>query len=284
MVRQSDNLVSFPAGPSARRVCFGPLLRERRAAAGLSQQEVADRLRVTRNTVVNWETDRTRPDYAMVPALCELLGIRLHELFGFAGEGAPDPLESRVLASLRLLDPAGRRVVDKVASALAEEALLRRGEELKASFRLFPVRPGFVSAGPGEEVPAAAPGFVLLRRSAVNERAGGVVRVRGRSMEPLYLDGEEVYFRPASSARPGEDVIVDTDEGAVIKRVAPGRKLCSLNPAFPYPARGEDSLVLIRGVVLGKVRPGDRPAPEERAGLEELFAEEISAFTRDHGL
>ena len=59
-------------------------------------------------------------------------------------------------------------------------------------------------------------------------------------MEPVYHNGdyvyyEEAYYEEASSADPGEDVIVDTDDGAVIKRVDDDHTLYSVNPAVPYP-------------------------------------------------
>ena len=48
---------------------FAAVLKASRRKAGLSQKNLADTLGVTRNTVINWESDKCRPDYAVLPAL-----------------------------------------------------------------------------------------------------------------------------------------------------------------------------------------------------------------------
>ena len=103
-------------------------------------------------------------------------------------------------------------------------------------------------------------------------------------MEPVYHSGDTVYFRSASSARFGEDVIVDTEEGAVIKRVARDGTLYSVNPSLPYPARSDQNTLIIRGRVLGVVQPADYPAPEDEPLLEELFEPDLQNFRRRYGI
>ena len=100
---------------------FGALIKERRRQSHLSQREFAELMHVTRNTVVNWEADYSRPDLNLIPTICELLHIRLHELFHMPPENGLDPLENRVMENLRTLSPANRRVVDKMIIAMVEE-------------------------------------------------------------------------------------------------------------------------------------------------------------------
>ena len=245
---------------------FGALLRDRRRMARLTQQDVAERLHVNPNTVKNWEYDRTKPDHDLIPPLCSLLGIRLDELYQAAPDGAPSALEERVVRHLRLLDPADRKALDKMISVMVDERQHAR------------------QAAIGDEVPQEPPSYTFLRRNAANSRADGVVRVRGRSMEPVYQDGDYVYFRNASSARSGEDVIVDTEEGAVIKRVSADGTLYSVNPDLPYPARNDQNTLVIRGRVLGIVQSSDHPGREESALLEDLFADDIRSFRQAYGL
>lgn len=263
---------------------FGALLRDRRRKARLTQQEVAARLRVTPNTVKNWEYDRTKPDHDLIPPLCSLLGIRLSELYPLAPDQQLSPLEDRVVSHLRLLDPADRKAVDKMLSVMVDERLRARQSAVKEAFRLFLVRPGSAAAGIGDEVPQEPPSYTFLKKGAVSSRADGIVRVHGRSMEPVYQDGDYVYFRHASSARSGEDVIVDTEEGAVIKRVSADGILYSVNPDFPYPSRSDQNTLVIRGQVLGIVQSSDRPGREESAMLEDLFADDIRSFRQAYGL
>ncbi|MBQ2102971.1 MAG: S24 family peptidase, partial [Bacteroidales bacterium] len=142
--------------------------------------------------------------------------------------------------------------------------------------------PGSLAAGTGSEVPDLPPEYTFLRRNQLNARADGIALVDGCSMEPVYHSGDYVYYQAASSADPGEDVLVDTDDGAVIKRVGADYTLCSVNPALPYPAKSEQNTLVIRGRVLGVVSSSDQPSEGDAASLEELFADEIRAFRTRH--
>lgn len=263
---------------------FAAVLKASRRKAGLSQKDLADALGVTRNTVINWESDKCRPDYAVLPALCRELDIPLHALFAMEPEPALSALEGRVVGNLRRLSPAARRLADKAVQAMADEEAAAREASLRENYRLFVVRPGAAAAGAGFDTADALPSRVFLRRTPANAGADGIVLVRGRSMEPAWHDGEYVYYRKAESARPGEDVIVDTDDGAVIKRVSAQNTLYSVNPAFPYPPKYDGNTLAVRGKVLGAVSAADWPAPEDGELLEEIFADEIRRFRETHGL
>jgi transcriptional regulator with XRE-family HTH domain len=52
----------------------GQRLRESRRAIGLTQQQVADRLGVSRRAVSEWETDLRKP-HVSIPALAALYGV-----------------------------------------------------------------------------------------------------------------------------------------------------------------------------------------------------------------
>ncbi len=51
-----------------------------RKIAGLSQEEVADKLNVSRQTVSKWETGQSTPDFDKIAPLCELYNISTDEL------------------------------------------------------------------------------------------------------------------------------------------------------------------------------------------------------------
>ena len=59
---------------------IGEKLLELRKAKHLSQEEVADRLNVSRQTVSKWETDQSMPDFDKIAPLCELYQISADEL------------------------------------------------------------------------------------------------------------------------------------------------------------------------------------------------------------
>ena len=60
---------------------LGEKLLELRKSKHLSQEEVAYKLNVTRQTVSKWETDQSTPDFDKVIPLCELYDITPDELF-----------------------------------------------------------------------------------------------------------------------------------------------------------------------------------------------------------
>lgn len=59
---------------------LGKRLIELRKEKHLSQEEVAEKLNVTRQTVSKWETDQSSPDFDKILPLCELFGISPDEL------------------------------------------------------------------------------------------------------------------------------------------------------------------------------------------------------------
>lgn len=59
---------------------IGNQIRERRQALGLSQEELAQRLYVSRVTVSHWETDKTLPDVQSMLLLANLFGTTIDEL------------------------------------------------------------------------------------------------------------------------------------------------------------------------------------------------------------
>ncbi len=59
---------------------FGQKLLELRKRKNLSQEEAAEKLNVTRQTISKWETNQSVPDLSKVAGICELYGISASEL------------------------------------------------------------------------------------------------------------------------------------------------------------------------------------------------------------
>ncbi|MBR6113253.1 MAG: helix-turn-helix transcriptional regulator [Bacilli bacterium] len=59
---------------------LGERLMNLRKEKHLSQEEVADRLNVTRQTVSKWELDQSTPDFDKIVPLCKLYEISSEEL------------------------------------------------------------------------------------------------------------------------------------------------------------------------------------------------------------
>lgn len=59
---------------------LGEKIKEQRKKAGLSQEQLAKKLNVTRQAVTKWETDKGIPDVANLIAISEEFGLSLDEL------------------------------------------------------------------------------------------------------------------------------------------------------------------------------------------------------------
>ena len=59
---------------------LGERLLEYRNHVGLSQERLAEKIGVTRQTVSKWETNQSVPDFDKILPLCEVLGITTEEL------------------------------------------------------------------------------------------------------------------------------------------------------------------------------------------------------------
>lgn len=59
---------------------IGKKLKAARAKCGLTQEQAADKLYVTRQTVSNWENEKSYPDIVSIVRISELYGVSLDEL------------------------------------------------------------------------------------------------------------------------------------------------------------------------------------------------------------
>ena len=62
---------------------LGNSLFQARKKRGLSQEDVAEKLGVSRQTISKWETDETVPDIYQAKKMALLYGITLDELLSF---------------------------------------------------------------------------------------------------------------------------------------------------------------------------------------------------------
>lgn len=77
---------------------LGEKLFELRKSKNLSQEEVAEKLNVTRQTVSKWETNQSTPDFDKIVPLCELFEISTDELLrGKKAETVKEEKESEVI-------------------------------------------------------------------------------------------------------------------------------------------------------------------------------------------
>ena len=83
---------------------FVKLFTSKRIELGLSQDEVAERLHVTRQAVSKWETGKAMPDVALMPQIAEILGVSVEELIT-GNEPAPRVIEKVIIQEKEVKRP-----------------------------------------------------------------------------------------------------------------------------------------------------------------------------------
>ncbi len=152
---------------------IGAFIRERRRAAGFTQEQLADRLGVSAKAVSKWERSVCLPDASLYQPLCRQLDVTVGQLFSGGGNDQPEDARDWLIDLL-----AGRLYPE--GSSLSFEAFrhsLLRMAEAAMLMAGFPGREEAVAylrreTGLPEEECAAAYDFYLAlnrRRTTVQE-------------------------------------------------------------------------------------------------------------------
>lgn len=100
-----------------------------RKALGLTQEDLAGRLGVARQTVAKWESGESLPDLENAYALAKLLGVSVDDLIAHneATTGYPIPPRGKPIFGIVRMGERGQIVIPKKARDIFE---LRAGSEL----------------------------------------------------------------------------------------------------------------------------------------------------------
>lgn len=262
---------------------FGKVIKKYRTSNNYSQAELATLVDVSRNTVINWENEKCQPDMASIQNLCITLSIPVAELFQLPSRKTYSSDEIRMVDQYRSLSTMGKQLILKTISSISESEIIERDTKLRENYRIFEHPTSSAAAGTGSPFGDAHPIPKFAKITPANQMADAIITVNGKSMEPIYHSGDQVYVYYTTECNPGDVVICSTNEGAVIKMVKEDRTLFSLNPAFPFGPHSEDNHVRIIGQVLGIVQYGDIPTKQKEHILHEIFYDEVREFNKKYG-
>ena len=260
---------------------FGAVISKYRTAAGKNQSELAKLMNTSRNTVTNWERGKNLPDMAAARQLAIYLNIPLYELFDIPTTELPSSEEKQLLRQYRYLSEVGKKVVLEMAKTIVSEEDAARGRAIKEKYVILPLESTPAAAGTGCPDTGEPPEPFFVKKNGISERAKGIVRVSGDSMEPIYHDGDYVYVEYTQDAYDEEDVICVYHEGFIIKRRR-GNKLYSLNKERDFGDNHEFDDIRMVGRVLGILSVNDKPDKSDAAFLDDLFTAEIRNFNRKY--
>ena len=276
------NVIHLPSSVSENSpASFGSVIKKYRMLSGMSQMDLAEVMQTSRNTILNWETEKAKPSTDAIKTLCNLLGIPLYELFGIPNQEMPNNKERILLRTYRQLSDVSQKTIDKIIACMLEEEINARDTYLRNSYLILPYEGTAAAAGSGCSFNDLPPTPMFLKKNKYSEEADTVIRVSGKSMEPLYHNGDLLYVIFTQDYSDNDDVICSTADGAVVKRVR-NNKLYSLNDQYPYGEKNDDDNVKVLGRVIGIVGKDDIASAEDQENLEQLLSKELREFNQTY--
>lgn len=104
---------------------LGERLFELRKAKNLTQDDMAEKLNVTRQTVSKWETNQSTPDFDKIMPLCELFEIGVEELLtGKKPEEKQEKKEEKILTRQEVKERSAKVVSISIFIYIAAVAFL----------------------------------------------------------------------------------------------------------------------------------------------------------------
>lgn len=239
---------------------LGMRIKTARENIGMSQTElaVAIGIKPASGVISNWERDLNKPDAEKIVKLCDVLDVSASFLLDYYGKSSFEfsSFEEEHIKKYRSLDDSGRSHVDTVLKwetdrmeqlkqAPAAIVELHNGSNEKG--RLIDYYRS-VSAGSGEVIfDDVYSERITLPDIPEYRRVAYAVKVDGRSMEPLYNDGDILLIEPTCDIEINEIGIFNVDGKAYVKKLGK-EKLISLNKGYGDIQLTEDSLCMGRVV------------------------------------
>lgn len=174
----------------------GSRIRELRDRKGWSQDDLAERVGVTREAVSQWESEGTHPRGKNLRALALAFGINTQNLY--ADSNASETSTNSVVTEVVNPTPPSDTDLNRGAGVPSIGAMPRN----------LPVM-GVTVGGSDGDFSLNGETVDYVRRPPGTAPGTFALYVQGESMYPRYKRGELVLVSDARPARPGDDVIIE---------------------------------------------------------------------------
>ncbi|MBL4831292.1 MAG: LexA family transcriptional regulator [Aliivibrio sp.] len=201
----------------------------RRKELGLTQADIAKAVGVSRVSVSLWEKGETTPKGIYISLLAKVLKCDVNWLL--TGQGSPEPIEKEATIVPVALQPQGAYpLISWVQAGGWSDICLTDLHE--ADYYPCPIK-------------CSKNTFIL--------------KVVGKSMNPVFTEGELIYVDPDADAENGKYVVarLDDENQATFKQliIEDGHKyLQAVNPNWPTPIIPINGNCTIVGVVISSMR------------------------------
>ena len=111
---------------------LGKKIRQLRFKAGLTQEQLAEKLGIGPQSVSKWENAATMPDITALPLLAEIFGVSIDELFDLTAEQRFNRIENRMDVEEELPPDVFREFEDFLRGQLEVPAHNKRATGLLA--------------------------------------------------------------------------------------------------------------------------------------------------------
>ena len=111
---------------------LGKKIRQLRFKAGMTQEQLAERMGIGAQSVSKWENAVSMPDIASLPLLAEIFGVSIDDLFDLSAEQRLNRIENRMDMEEELPPDVFREYEDYLKSQLNSEQHNKRATELIA--------------------------------------------------------------------------------------------------------------------------------------------------------
>ncbi len=231
---------------------IGSRIKERRLALNLTQEELANRLNISKGAIANYENEVSTPKPDILFNVISILKCDANYLFqdmiNQPNNNILTAQEYKIIESYRKLDNRGKELIECVLQKeLNIQDKINTTQNITLYHKIYYDFP--VSAGTGEYLDDSTAKVVQLN---IEPPRGTdyILRIAGDSMEPKYQDGDYIYVHRTNSVEYGDIGIFVYAGNVYMKKYTP-EGLESLNPKYDLIKGRND--IRCMGCVLGVV-------------------------------